>query len=95
MSKKEFLLALLEKFQDDWLPAIGLKALIDANQLDDSNIDAIINVFQKAAEVSNETLKAKLQKGIITLEHLKEMEEENRIKEQADLLKLEELMASM
>jgi preprotein translocase subunit SecB len=96
MSKKEFLLALLEKFQDDWLPAVGLKALIEANQLDDNNIDAIINLFQKAAaEVTNESLKVKLQKGIISLEHLKEMEIQARIQEEGDLRKLEEMLASM
>lgn len=96
MTKKEFLIALLDKFQDDRLPAVGLKALIDANQLDESNIDAIINVFQKAAtEVTNESLKAKLHKGIITLENLKQIEEEDRMKETIDLHRLEWLLASM
>mgnify|MGYP003598196460 CR=1 FL=1 len=96
MSKKEFLLALLEKFQEDRLPAVGLKALIDANQLDDNNIDAIINVFQKAAaEVTNESLKVKLQKGIITLEHLKEMETQAKIEEEKDLRNLEAMLANM
>lgn len=96
MTKQEFLLAILDKLQDDRLPAIGIKTLLQANVLGEDIIDTIIDIFQQAAtETKSETLKTKLAQGVTALEHIKDLEDQERLHDVEELTRLEHIIDQM
>jgi hypothetical protein len=80
MSKKQFLLMVLDKFQNEWLPASALRKLVEESYLDDTLIETIIYAFHKALnETQLNILKIRLQKGIDSLEHIKQLEKNTKL----------------
>lgn len=96
MWKKQFLLILLDKFKNEWLPAIALRKLVEESYLDDTLIDTIIYAFKKALnETQLNIFKIRLQKGINSLEHIKQIEKNTKLIEWEDLKQLEQMIEKM
>jgi ABC-type phosphate/phosphonate transport system substrate-binding protein len=93
MNKKEFLLALCEKFEDTRLPAVWLKWLIEQDQLDEQLLDTLTQAFLDAAKNTQDSkLQQKLLKAADTIEQIKQLEQEDRLKELEELKELENML---
>lgn len=96
MTKREYVLKLLEVLLEFWPMAKGLKILVESNSVDESVLDAIILILKNAVNttLSNEQ-KAKLQKGIDFLEKLKKTELVSQEKDAADIANLDNLLETL
>ena len=96
MSKKEYILALLNNLLDTWPPAAWLKDLVEMWSFDDAGIDVLITTFKDAIkETKDKAQKAKLQKSADFLEKLKAIEAEQHEKDEQDIEELDKLIANI
>lgn len=80
MTKKEFLLKLLDSFKWSWELATNIRILVENDELDSKKIDAIYKIFLNAIDSTNEKDdNDKLKKGINILKKLKEDEDKDSI----------------
>ena len=80
MDKKQYVLRMLDVLQNTWPLARWLKILINANPLDDTLINLLINTFKETIKtIDDEEQKASLQKATNFLEKVKKTR--NRIQE--------------
>ncbi len=93
MNKKEFLLALCEKFENTRLPAVWLKWLIEQDQLDEQLLDTLTQAFLDAAKSTQDSeLQEKLHKAADTIEHIRQLEQDERLHEIDELKELEKML---
>ncbi|MFA6255595.1 MAG: hypothetical protein WC606_00290 [Candidatus Absconditabacterales bacterium] len=93
MSKKEYILKILDALMDKWPIAKGLKILVDGNALDDKAIDGLIDIFTKIAnETKDRETQEKLQKSRNILEKLKKIEREQHLRDQKSLDELDKMI---
>ncbi len=93
MSKKEYILKLFESLGKNWEAAKGLKILIERNLLDDTTVDALIQIIKsKVQETSNAIQKEKLDKSVAFLEKLKESESKEYEKDEEYLEQLDNIL---
>jgi len=75
MTKKEYILKVLDTLIGHWPLAKGLKILVEGNTLDNKTIDSLVDIFAKAIDgLQNGDTKEKLQKSKIILQKLKKIE---------------------
>jgi hypothetical protein len=75
MTKKEYILKLLDALMGYRPLARGLKILVEGNALDDKTIDTLIDIFsQTINEINDSTLKEKLEKSKGYLTQLQQTE---------------------
>ena len=78
MSKKEYILKVLDALIGIWPLARGLRILVDGNALDEKTIDNLIGLLSKtiATIQENDESKIKLQKSKDAIEKIKQIERE-------------------
>lgn len=90
MTKKEFLVTLLEKLSSTWTYATWLKLVVEQSDVSDSVIDGIYGVLSEALHETNESQKKEsMKKSLEILQRLKEnsqSEQENLDQEFDQLL---------
>jgi len=96
MTKKEYILKILEALTGYRPLARGLKILVEGNVLDDATIDSIIDIFSKTIdEIKDGETKDKLQKSKNMLEQLKKIEREQHLKDQKSLDELDNMIKNI
>jgi hypothetical protein len=90
MTKKDYILKILDALTGYRALARGLKILVEGNALDDTTIDSLVDIFAKTIEGINDSeAKAKLQKSKDVLEKLKKIEREQHVRDQKSLDELD------
>lgn len=93
MSKKEYILKLLDKFMNVREPAKGIKLLVESNTIDDLTINQLYNTFSKAVKnIVERWNKEKLERGMVFLEKLKSMEAKAGKEDAQDLKELDSML---
>jgi hypothetical protein len=96
MDKKSYLLKLLNSLKDVWSLAEGFIVLVENDDLDEEMLNVLEQALKQAiVTTTNKLVQAKLQKGAEFLEHMKQLEAEKKAEDEADLAKLDELLAQM
>ena len=96
MSKKDYILKLLDLLKDTWPMAEGIRILVEGNVLDDKSIDGLISIIENAINsVDNELSKEKLEKSKEFLQKLKETELQSQQQDEKDIQQLNELLAAV
>ena len=96
MTKKDYILKLLEALKDTWPMAQGLKLLVQWNVMSDDLINILTDILTTAInEATNEWQKTKLKKWAEFLEKLKKVELEQRKKEEKELSQLDTMLENI
>lgn len=96
MEKKQYLIAILEKIQDEWLPARWLIYIAKEWKLSDEMIDIFVQLIQESLKaITNKELKETLTKSLTVLENVKKLEAKSKQHDQEDLDKLDELLETL
>jgi hypothetical protein len=97
MTKKEYLLKLLESISIDILPIKNdLLYLIENNQITDWLIDTLYNMFHEIAKTAKtQAEKERLQKWLNILEKIKVLEDDDKTQEQKDIEALDDLLQNI
>ena len=93
MTKKDYILKVLEALINIWPLARGLKILVEGNALDDIAIDNIVDILSKTIDTiqDNET-KTKLQNSKDFLQKLKTIEEESHLRDESSIQLLDDMI---
>lgn len=95
MTKKEYLLRLLNHLKSQRPLAQGLLVLVENNVVDDSVLNALVDVFQKLLnQESDEQQKNLLTHSIGFLEKIKRLEKDQKSDDANDLENIEWLLGS-
>lgn len=95
MTKKEYLLKILEQLEPIRDLAKWMKILVEQWDLWDDILDILIDAVQWAVSTAKSELdKQKLQKWLDALQKMKEMEAESKMQDEKDLAELDELIDS-
>ena len=93
MTKKEYILKILEALTGYWPLARGLKILVNGNALDDKTINSLVDIFAKIIDTLEDgEAKEKLQKSKNILEKLQKIEQEQHLRDQKSLHELDTMM---
>ncbi|EKD24902.1 MAG: hypothetical protein ACD_80C00145G0036 [uncultured bacterium (gcode 4)] len=93
MTKKEYILKILDALTGYRALARGLKILVEGNTLDDTTIDNLVDIFAKTIdEIQDSETKWKLQKSKDVLEKLKKIEREQHMRDEKWLDALDEMI---
>ncbi len=93
MTKKEYILKVLDALVGYWPLARGLKILVDGNALDDNTIDNLVDILSKTIdEIKDGEEKEKIQKSKNVLEKLQKIEREQHLRDQKSLDELDEMI---
>jgi len=96
MSKKEYILKVLDATMEYFPLARGLKILINGDALDDTTIDTLVNILTKTIdEISDGEAKRKLQKSKEFLEKLKAIEQESNLKDEKSIEMLDDMLKNI
>lgn len=96
MDKKEYILRMLDILQNTWPLARWLRLLVESNNVNDNIIDILINTFQETIKnIQDNIIKDKLKNASSFLQELKQKEIEEKVNDEADIAKLEELLANI
>jgi hypothetical protein len=96
MTKKEYILKVLDALLGYWPLARGLKILVDGNVLDDKTMDSLIDIFAKTIdEIQDGEAKEKIKKSKNILEKIQKIEREQHLRDQKSLDELDELIKEM
>lgn len=96
MDKKDYLIKILEQLEPIWNLAKWLKILVEMWHLDENLLDVVAQAIQWAIHtVKDNVSKKKLRKSLNYLEKLKQMENNSKIQDEKDLVKLDEMIANM
>lgn len=92
MTKKEYILKVLENLKESWPLAPGLLVLVQNWSLDDSTIDALTDIFKEAIKnVADKVKRNELQAGIDKLQEIKNAEKEAFAQDKKELDAIEEM----
>lgn len=95
MTKKEYLLKILEQLEPIRDLAKWMKILVEQWDLWDDILDILIDAVQWAVSTAKSELdKQKLQKWLDALQKMKEMEAESKMQDEKDLAELDKLIDS-
>lgn len=93
MTKKEYILKVLDTLIGYRPLARGLKILMDGNALDDKTIDSLVDIFAKTIDESKDSeAKEKLQKSKDILEKIQKIEREQHLRDQKSLNELDTMI---
>lgn len=93
MTKKDYILKILDALMGYRPLAKGLKILVDGNALDNEAIDGLIDIFTKMShETKDRETKEKLEKSKNILEQLKKIEREQHLRDEKSLEDLDEMI---
>ena len=93
MTKKDYILKVLDALTGTRPLERGLKILVNGYALDDKTIDNLADIFAKTIdEIEDSEAKTKLQKWKDVLEKLKKIEWEQHLKDQTSLDELDSMI---
>lgn len=93
MTKKEYILKVLDATMDYFPLARGLKILVHGDALDNETIDTLVNILSTTIdEISDSEIKRKLQKSKDFLEKLKTIEQESHLKDEKSIAMLDTML---
>ncbi len=96
MTKKNYILKILDTLIGYRPLARGLKILIDGNTLDDKTLDSLIDIFAKTIhEIEDNETKKKLQVSKNILEKIQKIEREQHLRDQKSLDVLDEMIKTI
>ena len=96
MTKKDYILKMLELIKDIFPPAQDLKVLVEGDVVSDEMIDTLVAMLKEVREsITVEAEKAKLDKSIEFMTQLKSAEAADHIKDEQKLRELEEMFKSI
>ena len=95
MTKKEYLLKILEQLESIRDLAKWMKILVEQWHLWDDILDILIEAVQWAVSTAkSEVDKQKLEKWLDALQKMKQMEQESKMQDEKDLAELDSLIDS-
>ncbi len=95
MTKKEYLLKILEQLEPVWDLASGLKIVVEQWSLSDDIVDTLIGAVESGIHAArSEVAKAKMKKWLDALERMKQMEKQSALQDEKELAQLDELLNS-
>lgn len=93
MTKKEYLLKILEQLEPIWELAQSLKMIVSHWALWDDVLDVLIwSVESWIHAASSELAKQKMKKWLDVLQRMKQMEQQSAMKDEKDLEELDNLI---
>ena len=93
MTKKDYILKVLDATMDYFPLARGLKILINWEALDDTAIDTLVSILNKTInEISDGEEKRKLQKSKEFLEKLKNIEQASHLRDEKSIAMLDDML---
>lgn len=93
MDKKDYLIKLLEQLSSVWSLAKWFKIIVEQWNLNDSIIDMLIEAIKWAVHVvKNEAAQSKLQKWMTYLQEMKSIEDQEKMQDEKELQKLDNLL---
>ena len=93
MTKKEYLLKVLEQLEPVWDLAQGLKVVVEYWALWDDVLDTLIWAVESGIHTaSSEVAKVKMKKWLDALERMKKMEQKSALQDEKELAQLDELL---
>lgn len=96
MTKKDYMLKVLDAVQPYRNLAPSIRILLEWNVLDDVTLDAILAIFRQAAQWATDSIQAqKLAKSTEIIEKIKKSELEQEKQDSADLVELENLFKQL
>ncbi len=96
MTKKEYILKVIDALMGYRPLARGLKILVEGNALDDATIDSLVDIFAKTIDEINDTeAKTKLQKSKDILEKIKKIEREQHLHDQKSIQELNQMIGNI
>ncbi len=96
MTKKEYIIKILDLLIDSRSMARDIKSLIQDNNIDDTWISALYDIISKTLDsVSDQEVKAKLQKSMDFLTQLKEAEAKQQMLDAQDIARLDQLLETI
>ena len=95
MTKKDYLLKVLEQLEPVWDLAEGLKIVVEQWALWDDVLDTIIGAVESGIHSArSEVAKAKMKKWLDALERMKQMEKQSALQDEKELAQLDDLLNS-
>lgn len=95
MTKKEYLLKILENLEPVRDLASGLKVVVEQWALWDDVLDTLIWAVESGIHSArSEVSKVKMKKGLDVLQRMKQMEEQSALQDEKELAQLDELIDS-
>jgi len=96
MTKKEYILKILDALMGSWPLARGLKILVEGDALDEDTIQKIVDIFAKTIdEIEDSKDKEKLIKSKNALEKLKQIEQEQHLRDEKSLGELDKMIEAI
>ena len=93
MTKKDYLLKILEQLEPIWELASGLKVVVEQWALWDDVLDTLIGAVESGIHSArSEVAKAKMKKWLDALERMKEIEKQSAMQDEKELAELDRLI---
>lgn len=93
MTKKEYLVKILEKLESVWDAASALKTVVKEWALWDDVIDVLITAVESGIHsVKSEVARIKMKKWLDSLERMKQMEKQSSLQDEKELTELDNLI---
>lgn len=93
MTKKDYLLKILEQLEPIWELASGLKIVVDQWALWDDVLDTLIGAVESGIHSArSEVARVKMKKWLDALERMKEIEKQSAMQDEKELAELDRLI---
>ncbi len=93
MTKKQYLLKILEQLEPIWDLALGLKHLVDKWALWDDVLDVLIKAVESGIHTArSEITKHRMKKWLDALEKMRQIEKQSAMQDEKELLELDKLI---
>lgn len=96
MTKKEYILKILDATMEYFPLARWLKILVSSDALGDTAIDTLVDILTKTIdEINDNKARNKLQKSKEFLEKLKTIEQESHLKDEKSIAMLDDMVSNI
>ena len=93
MTKKEYLIKILENLESIWDSASALKKIVEQGVLWDDALDTLINAVESGIHsAKSEISRLKMKKWLDALERMKQMEKQSALQDEKELTELDNLI---
>ena len=93
MTKKDYLMKILENLESIWDLAPGLKILVEQWALWDDTLDTLISAVESGIHSArSEVAKLKMKKWLDALDKMKQIEKQSAMQDEKELMELDKLI---
>ncbi len=93
MTKKDYLIKILENLESIWDLAPGLKILVEQWALWDDTLDTLISAVESGIHSArSEVAKLKMKKWLDALDKMKQIEKQSAMQDEKELMELDKLI---